>query len=75
VAMTVIAGMTVNERLFHMGLLSVWDHAIELDDKGKLREILKQIGLADQADSIIHTALNQHRKMLFLRETQKSSQN
>jgi hypothetical protein len=52
--MSELPGMTVNERLFHAGLLSVWDHAIEHGDEAKLREILMQIELLDQADSIIH---------------------
>jgi len=53
-------GMTVNERLFHMGLLSVWDRAVELGDKKELREILKKIELVDQADTIISSVCNQH---------------
>jgi len=63
--MNEFAGMTVNERLFHMGLLSVWDRAIELGNKEELREILKKIGLADQADMIVNSVCNLHRTTSF----------
>ena len=51
------AGMTTNERLFVAGLIDDWDTAIEAHDRQAAIEVLGQVGLADQAASIVDTTL------------------
>jgi cyclopropane fatty-acyl-phospholipid synthase-like methyltransferase len=56
--MSKFGGMTVNERLYEAGFFPIWDEALKNADKNKLREILSQVELADQADVIIESALD-----------------
>jgi len=37
-----LAGMTVNERLFHVGLLDQWDAAVRQRDRDAMIELLQQ---------------------------------
>ncbi|HTU09779.1 MAG TPA: hypothetical protein VMG08_02680 [Allosphingosinicella sp.] len=40
-----LAGMTVNERLFNMGLLDEWDDAARSRDRARMIEIMRQIAV------------------------------
>ncbi len=37
-----LSGMTVNERLFSLGLLDEWDEAIQERDRSKMINVLRQ---------------------------------
>jgi hypothetical protein len=52
-----LSGMTVNERLFEMGLLTEWDSAVSRRDREAMIELLDQVELVDQASSIVDSAL------------------
>ena len=49
--------MTVNERIFASGQLSRWDSAVARKDRTELTEILNQVDLSDQAQTIIDSIL------------------
>jgi hypothetical protein len=49
--------MTVNERLFSMGLLDPFDRAVRAGDKAEMVALLGKAGLDDQAGHIAETVL------------------
>jgi hypothetical protein len=51
--MTDYSGMTVNERLSVAGIEGEWDQAVKSEDREKLKELMKLVGLEDQASIII----------------------
>ncbi len=51
------AGMTVNERLFALGLFDEWDSAVASRDRQKMTDILQKLHLGEQASWIIETVL------------------
>ena len=51
------AGMTVNERLYLAGLLSRFDEAVRCSDRATLLELLGQVDLPDQAQTITDAVL------------------
>ena len=46
------SGMTVNERLYAAGLLEAWDAAAKCRDRNRMIELLNEIDLSNQAQSI-----------------------
>ena len=50
-------GMTVNERLFSVGLLDQFDDAVRVGDKAQMIAILGRVDLGDQAEQIAETVL------------------
>jgi hypothetical protein len=52
-----LSGMTVNERLFEMGLLTEWGSAVSRRDREAMIKLLDQVELVDQASSIVDSAL------------------
>jgi len=46
------SGMTVNERLYAAGLLEAWDAAAKSRDRNRMIELLNEIDLSNQAESI-----------------------
>ena len=54
------SGMTVNERIFASGQLSRWDSAVARKDRTELTEILNQVDLSDQAQTIIDSILGKY---------------
>jgi hypothetical protein len=50
-------GMTTNERLFEAGLLERFGDAARMRDRAAMSEILSQVDLASQADTIINAIL------------------
>lgn len=42
-----LAGMTVNERLFHVGILDQWDAAARRRDRQQMIALLEQVEVAD----------------------------
>jgi hypothetical protein len=57
--MNSLAGMTVNERLFALGLLAEWDSAVAGRDRQKMTDILRTLHLGEQASKIVETVLTQ----------------
>ena len=53
--------MTVNERLSVAGVERAWDTAIKSEDREKLAEIMKQVGLEARACTIIEAAIGRWR--------------
>lgn len=47
------SGMTVNERLFHAGLMSDFDESIKQQDKAKLVHILEKVFLSQENIEVI----------------------
>jgi len=45
---TELGGMTVNERLFAMGLLDQWDEAAQARDRSRMTQILSQCALSKE---------------------------
>jgi hypothetical protein len=45
-------GMTTNARLYAAGLLDAWDAAVHARDRDRMIEVLCQVDLASQAESI-----------------------
>lgn len=43
-----IGGMTVNERLWHLGLFERFDACVERGDRDGLRAVLKECALSDE---------------------------
>jgi hypothetical protein len=52
-----LSSMTVNERLFVKGILKEWDAAVSRRDREAMIKLLDQVELADQAPSIVESAL------------------
>jgi hypothetical protein len=42
-----LAGMTVNERLFHVGILDQWDAAVRRRDRNGMIALLEQVELTE----------------------------
>ncbi|MGX5851675.1 hypothetical protein ACWGTO_32145 [Mesorhizobium sp. PL10] len=42
-----LAGMTINERLFHVGVLDRWDATVRRRDRGTMIELLQQVEVSD----------------------------
>ena len=54
-----LKGMTVNERLYHLGLFNEYDQAIESQDIEKLRIVLTQLHIgSENIEEIIKTKLS-----------------
>lgn len=51
-----LEGMTVNERLFEMGLIEEWDAAVLARDRGKMLEIMRRVEV-DQPEYTVDTIL------------------
>ena len=60
-----LSGMTVNERLFTVGLLDQWDSAIGARDRQAAIDLLARVELADQAGQIVDTVLRNPAKYGF----------
>ena len=52
-----LSSMTVYERLFVKGILKEWDAAVSRRDREAMIKLLDQVELADQAPSIVESAL------------------
>ena len=63
------SAMTVNERLFVAGLLEAWGSAIRAGDRRAAVDVLGQVDLADQAESIVDTTLADPEKYGFPRSS------
>jgi|AGTN01.1.fsa_nt_gi hypothetical protein len=51
-----LAGMTVNERLFHVGILDQWDAAVRRRDRNEMIALLEQVEVTDPhvtADTVL----------------------
>ncbi|UGY15068.1 hypothetical protein [Bradyrhizobium septentrionale] len=51
------AGMTLNERIVVSGRLAEWDKAVHAADRSKMIEILTQLDLESQAESLVNQIL------------------
>lgn len=61
-----LAGMTINERLYAMGLLNQWDSAANAKDRSKMIDILKQCALSEkQCIETVDTILKNPKKYGF----------
>jgi hypothetical protein len=59
--MTDYSEMTVNERLSEADIQGVWDRAVKNEDREKMTELMKLVGLEAQASVIIEAAIERWR--------------
>lgn len=52
------AGMTLNERIVVSGRLAEWDKAVYAADRAKMIEILTDLDLGNQAESLVDQILS-----------------
>lgn len=55
--MTDYSGMTFNERLSAAGVERAWEEAVKSEDRTRLAEIMKSVGLETQASVIIEAEI------------------
>ncbi len=70
IAMSELSGMTVNERLFHKGLVDAFDHAARKQDIATLRDILRNIeldeqGITDVVDWVLRSPHSEYNRDSF----------
>lgn len=71
IAMSELSGMTVNERLFHKGLVDAFNHAARKQDTATLRDILKNIeldeqGITDVVEWVLRSPHSEHNRGSFM---------
>jgi hypothetical protein len=55
---SLLSGMTVNERLFHLGLMPAWDAAIAAHDVSSAKLILQRCGISvDNIEAVLTSAM------------------
>jgi hypothetical protein len=50
--MSSLGGMTVNERLVHVGLLEAWDEAVRMRDRAAMISVLEQVEVSQPEFSV-----------------------
>ena len=60
-----LAGMTTNERLLATGRVDAFDQAARMRDRDRMIELLGEVDLADQADSIADGILSDPKRYGF----------